>query len=176
MRVGYLPMQHPRDLGWVLVSSVLAAACARAAAPAPQTQYSSPPPELMTNDVGQLERDLDQNEQLVLAGLGRAAPSSGAADQSKAEEGAAPPAAAGAAKEKAPSRAAPQAAPAAPAPPAPTPCADACRAFGSMQRSAARICELTANDQEHCGRARERVRAAETRIAQAGCVCPPRSD
>ena len=169
-------MQRPRVLGWVVVSSLLGTACARAAEPAPQTQYSSPPPELVTNDVGQLERDLDQNEQLILAQLGRAAPSGAAAGQGKAEQAAAPssaaapPAAPDAAKEKAPERAAPQAAP------APTPCADACRAFGSMQRSAGRICELTANEQERCTRARERVRAAETRIAQAGCVCPPRPD
>jgi len=160
-------MQRPRVLGWVMVSSLLGAACARAAEQAPQTQYSSPPPELMTNDVGQLERDLDQNEQLILAQLGRAAPSGVPADQGKAaQEAAAPSPAEGA---KAPERAAPQAAPVAPAP---TPCADACRAFGSMQRSAGRICELTANDQERCTRARERVRAAEARIAQAGCVCP----
>jgi hypothetical protein len=167
-------MQRRRDLGRVLVSGLLAAACARAAESAPQTQYSSPPPELMTNDVGQLERDLDQNERVILAQLGPAEPGGVPAEQRKAEEeAAAPSSAAGAAKEKAPTRPAPQAAPAAPAP---TPCADACRAFGSMQRSAGRICELTANDQERCTRARERVRAAETRIAQAGCVCPPRSD
>jgi hypothetical protein len=127
----------------------------------------------VTEDLGQLERDLDQNEQVVLAQLGQAAPSGGPAEKRKAEQETAAPASAPAAAtdEKAPARAEPRAAPG-----APTPCADACRAFGSMQRSAGRICELTGNDHERCTRARERVRTAETRLTQAGCVCPPRSD
>jgi hypothetical protein len=113
-------------------------------------------------------------EQVVFAQLGPAAPTGSPAEQRKAEqEAAAPSSAAGPvnADEKAPARAAPR-----PAPGASTPCADACRAFGSMQRSAGGICELTGNDHERCTRARERVRTAETRLTQAGCVCPPRSD
>jgi hypothetical protein len=166
-------MQRPQMVGWVLGSSLLALACARAAEPPPR-QYYSPPFETVTNDVGQLERDLDQNEQVVQAQLGQAAPSGAPAEKSKGEQEAAAPSSAPApvnADEKAPARSAAGAAPG-----APTPCADACRAFGSMQRSAGRICELTSNDHERCTRARERVRTAETRLTQAGCVCPPRSD
>jgi hypothetical protein len=166
-------MQGPQILGWVLGSSLLAFACARAAEPPPR-QYSSPPFQTVTDDVGQLERDLDQNEQVVLAQLGQAAPSEGPAEKPKGEQEAAAPSSAPApvnADEKAPARSAAGAAPG-----APTPCADACRAFGSMQRSAGRICELTGNGQDRCTRARARVRAAETRLTQAGCICPPRSD
>src|SRR5512141_537997 len=133
-------MEHPRVLGWIIVSSSLGAACARAPESAPRTQYSSPPPELVTNDVGQLERDLDQNEQLILSQLGSAARGAVPAEQGQPEQAAKPaspasPSAATDAKEQAPKRAAPQAEPAAPAPP-PAPCTDACRALGSMQRSA----------------------------------------
>jgi len=48
-------------------------------------------------------------------------------------------------------------------------CELACRALGSMRRSASRLCELTGDDDERCGRVRERVSGARGRVANA---CP----
>jgi hypothetical protein len=47
----------------------------------------------------------------------------------------------------------------------------ACRALGSMQRSAARICELTSEADARCTGAKGRVTRAEQRVARAGCDC-----
>jgi hypothetical protein len=168
-------MERSRALVGSFVWSLLALACARAGEPAaPNMQYSSPPPELLTNDIGTLERDLEQNERVVYAQVGQPTPSGAPADMQKSEEKApAPAAGAPAAADKAPAE--PESAAAAPPPPpAPSPCADACRAFGSMQRSAGRICELAGNENDRCTRARDRVRTAEARLGQAGCACAPR--
>ena len=50
-------------------------------------------------------------------------------------------------------------------------CQLACRAFGSMQRSADRICAIAGESDERCRRARERVGAASARISSARCAC-----
>jgi hypothetical protein len=57
------------------------------------------------------------------------------------------------------------------APPRPSPCEVACRALGSMQRSAERICELTATTDARCTGARDRVTRAQARVERAGCGC-----
>jgi hypothetical protein len=69
-----------------------------------------------------------------------------------------------------------EAAPAAPTTaPEPEPvgsaCDLACRAFGSMQRSADRICSIAGENDQRCRRARERVADANARISSAQCVC-----
>jgi hypothetical protein len=56
------------------------------------------------------------------------------------------------------------------------PCDVACRAFASMKRSAARICELAGSTHERCTRAKARVAEAERRIATAGCECKQRDE
>lgn len=53
----------------------------------------------------------------------------------------------------------------------PSPCETACRALASMQRSAERICELTAPNDQRCSDARQRVSRAEQRVVRAGCAC-----
>jgi hypothetical protein len=53
------------------------------------------------------------------------------------------------------------------------PCELACRALASMRRSQERVCELTADDDARCKRARERVKRAQERVDQAGCGCDP---
>jgi hypothetical protein len=40
-----------------------------------------------------------------------------------------------------------------------------------MQRSAARICELTGENHERCSRARQRVDRASAEVRGAGCAC-----
>jgi hypothetical protein len=50
-------------------------------------------------------------------------------------------------------------------------CDLACRAFGSMQRSADRICSIAGENDQRCRRARERVADANARISSAQCVC-----
>jgi hypothetical protein len=40
-----------------------------------------------------------------------------------------------------------------------------------MQRSAERICDLTADADARCTGARKRVSRAEQRVARAGCGC-----
>lgn len=66
-------------------------------------------------------------------------------------------------------------APATPAEPEAEPvgsaCDLACRAFGSMQRSADRICAIAGESDERCRRARGRVADASSRISGAQCVC-----
>ncbi len=50
-------------------------------------------------------------------------------------------------------------------------CDLACRAFGSMQRSADRICAIAGEGDARCRRARERVADASARISSARCTC-----
>jgi len=50
-------------------------------------------------------------------------------------------------------------------------CELACRAFGSMQRSAERICAIAGEDDDRCRRARSRVADASARISGARCSC-----
>ena len=50
-------------------------------------------------------------------------------------------------------------------------CRTACRALGSMQRSAERICSLVGEGHEKCTWARGQVKDARGRVEQAGCVC-----
>lgn len=50
-------------------------------------------------------------------------------------------------------------------------CDLACRAFGSMQRSAERICSIAGEGDARCRRARERVADASARISSARCAC-----
>lgn len=69
----------------------------------------------------------------------------------------------------------------APATPAPTEetrelsprerCKTACRALGSMERSAERICALVGEEHEKCVWARSQVKGARGRVEQAGCTC-----
>ena len=47
-------------------------------------------------------------------------------------------------------------------------CTRACRALGSMQRAANRLCELTGEDDSRCERVRERVDEARTTV-RASC-------
>jgi hypothetical protein len=53
----------------------------------------------------------------------------------------------------------------------PAPCETACRAVGSMRRSAERICELTDQADSRCTGARQRVTRAEQQVERAGCAC-----
>jgi hypothetical protein len=57
-----------------------------------------------------------------------------------------------------------------------SPCDVACRAFGSMKRSAIKICELAGSTNERCTRARTRLAEAEKRIGNAGCECKKREN
>jgi hypothetical protein len=50
-------------------------------------------------------------------------------------------------------------------------CELACRAFGSMRRSADRICSITGDGDARCTRARARVEEASERISRAECAC-----
>lgn len=52
-------------------------------------------------------------------------------------------------------------------------CDGACRALGSMRRSADGICSLTAELHERCRGARGRVELAAQKVAAAGCLCRP---
>ncbi len=79
--------------------------------------------------------------------------------------------------------------PAAPSPPPPAPesaatdardeeepsprqrCETACRALGSMKRTADRICEIVGDTHEKCTWARGRVSDATERVERAGCEC-----
>jgi hypothetical protein len=48
-------------------------------------------------------------------------------------------------------------------------CTNACRALGSMRRSAARLCELAGQDDQRCSEVTARVQRAESRVRQS---CP----
>jgi hypothetical protein len=52
-----------------------------------------------------------------------------------------------------------------------SPCDIACRALGSMRRSAERLCALAGGDHPRCQQANIRVSAATDRVRQAGCLC-----
>lgn len=136
--------------------------------PEPQDRTEVP------KDLSKLEADLDQSERKLLALVGTEKPERGAADvdaAEKPERGAAevdeaqkPGASAGAGSAR------PSTAPVPKAAEGPD-CETACKAFGSMLRSRDRICELTAEDDEHCVSATTRVDGARERVRQAGCSC-----
>lgn len=52
-----------------------------------------------------------------------------------------------------------------------SPCGTACRALGSMRRSAERICELVPTDDARCLDARRRTDSSAARVAASGCGC-----
>ena len=63
-----------------------------------------------------------------------------------------------------------------PAPPRPEAlaadrCTNACRALGSMRRSAARLCELAGQDDPRCSEVTARVQRAEGRVRQSCPAC-----
>jgi len=51
------------------------------------------------------------------------------------------------------------------------PCSEACQALDSMRRVSNKICELTSASSTRCMSARQRVKKASTRVADAGCSC-----
>lgn len=51
------------------------------------------------------------------------------------------------------------------------PCDIACRAFASMERSAARICSLTSETDARCVSARSMVATSRQRVESSGCWC-----
>lgn len=53
-------------------------------------------------------------------------------------------------------------------------CDLACRALGSMRRSADGICSITGDDSPRCDDARRRVTARENDVKNAGCACRER--
>lgn len=55
-----------------------------------------------------------------------------------------------------------------------SPCDMACRALGSMRRSAERLCVLAGTDHPRCQQASTRVATAQERVKQAGCLCVAR--
>ncbi len=57
-----------------------------------------------------------------------------------------------------------------------SPCDMACRALGSMRRSADGICRIVGQGDDRCSRARERVAQAERRVREAGCRCASDAD
>lgn len=50
-------------------------------------------------------------------------------------------------------------------------CSTACKAYASMRRSAARICEIAGADDDRCVRARRRVDVARSQMEQSPCRC-----
>jgi hypothetical protein len=48
-------------------------------------------------------------------------------------------------------------------------CAEACKAFASLQRAADAVCRLAGDDTRRCKKARETVEENERRIATCGC-------
>ena len=123
--------------------------------PEPQDRTEVP------KDLSKLEADLDQSERKLLALVGTEKPERGAAEVDEAQK---PGASAGAGSAR------PSTAPVPKAAEGPD-CETACKAFGSMLRSRDRICELTAEDDEHCVSATTRVDGARERVRQAGCSC-----
>jgi hypothetical protein len=59
-------------------------------------------------------------------------------------------------------------------------CASACRALGSLERAASRLCDLadSPDDRRHCDDAKQKVIAARDRVRQTCSACPggPRLD
>jgi hypothetical protein len=138
------------------------AGCGAAAPPAAPTSPGGAGEEAeieRIGDVDELERRLAATERQLEAELGDvpiAAEEEPASPQSEPE----PP---GAAPEPSGSPRADRQRPSA--------CEVACRALGSMRRSADRICQLTSADGPRCSSGRARVARAEHRVARAGCEC-----
>ena len=175
---------------WLLVA-LLGSACAQRAAPPPAgaPEVSPPPPPAASEpaekletrgltELDALEHDLDQSERFLFAQLERARTeaeiaSAPAADEQWREVPPRPPAPAAGARRK------PATAPAEKAAPKAkeelgergSACDLTCRALLSMRRSAGGICELVGQTDTRCQRARERVRAGEERVREAGCAC-----
>lgn len=105
-------------------------------------------------------------------GSGAGAPSKSRAAASKPPARAAAPSGPAAADPTAAPTAAPT--PTTPAEPQATvgsPCDLMCRALASMERSAARICELTSDSDQRCLDARAMVQKSRARVASGNCWC-----
>ena len=172
---------RPRRMLAPLAASLgFTVACAQgkqAEAPAPPaTEVKAGQGHTSLGDIDALEHDLELAERRLVDQLARQRVASTGPRAAKVlDEG--PPASGTAAPAK------PEAAPVSPAP-SETPQADAselaepgvpcdlaCRALGSMRRSAARICEVAGSGDGRCKGALERVGAAETAVHRAGCAC-----
>ncbi len=182
-----------------LLLILLAPGCARAISSPARPSFAAPPPAEPSDRPGQrlaeLERSLADSEGELLAALpfppalptppapatampaeeGVYASESGdadaeleAADEPQAGAKAEAPAAAPPVTSTAPGQGPPRVGRAQRDEP---PCAVACRALDSMNRSAKRICALAGDGSTSCVDARERVAAARDRVAGAGCGC-----
>jgi hypothetical protein len=153
---------------WLLLPITLTACAGRAPsaeAPAPSGEKSEAVAAGEADSLGHAEAEFDDaEEQLLALGLDeqgldeKSQVSSG--DDADAGEGVAPPEAAPVGGATAPRRM------------ASSPrdrCDIACRALGSMRRSADRLCQLTSEDDERCGNVRGRVERATTIVES---VCP----
>lgn len=52
-----------------------------------------------------------------------------------------------------------------------TTCGRVCDALASMRRSADAICKLAGEDDDRCGRAKDKLESNTTRVSAAGCTC-----
>jgi hypothetical protein len=136
---------------------VAASGCAGSKALPPETPPAEPaavpvadekPPE-RDDDVEALQRQLDESERDLQAGLGTPASEP---EGKTGETG-------------------PGAKPSAAQPRRQAPCDVACRALESMKRSAERICELTDQADARCTGADARVRRGTEQVTRAGCAC-----
>ncbi len=50
-------------------------------------------------------------------------------------------------------------------------CGRVCDALASMRRAADAICELAGEDDDRCGRARDKLESNTTRVSASGCTC-----
>jgi hypothetical protein len=145
---------------WALSLATLVAGCGGAApgSPIPPKAGAGEDSEIeRTDDVVELERRLAENERALEQELGGPV----VADQREPE--------AESPKQTETSSRPDDDQPASTQPPGR--CAVACRALGSMRRSADRICTLTAADDSRCTNARQRVTRASQRVERAGCAC-----
>jgi hypothetical protein len=177
------------------------AGCGRAAEPASPPMLDAAPPapvaaESASMDLDALERDLSVSEERLNQYLARreepresaitlrddgegkkekprGSATSGGPGYAQPPPAAAPRPARRRAEEERPADSAAAEAPASAAEsePAENACDLACRAFGSMQRSADRICAIAGEGDARCRRARERVADASARISSAQCTC-----
>ncbi len=183
---------EPRLCGALLLL-LLAPGCARAISSPASPSFAAPPPgepsERQGQRLAELERSLADSEGELLAAL----PFPPAPAAAMPTEGGVYPSESGDADAELESADEPQArakaeAPATSPPVTSTasgegppragrtqrdepPCAVACRALDSMNRSAKRICALAGDGSTSCVDARERVAAARDRVAGAGCDC-----
>lgn len=160
------------------------ASAPEASTPAPSAEPALPP-TLNLTELESLEHDLQQSEARLDAELARklepAAPLPTSEPESLDEPKPADPAGSGAAAPASGPRAEPQQRPSSPTPDRAVPpgtddrgssCDLGCRAFASMRRAQARICEI-AGAGPRCQAAIERVQAAAQRVTRAGCECLP---